>query len=150
MVFMHSSRCYLKFDMICVIARRIICKWSTIKPFQICVLATLRVLHLCYPDSPYSFHTHTWSWRNFITSVGAAPVFECRNYRVYWYVLFLTNPKFHLLAGRWPHGSKHTQAFKKTRIQLAHVPFFLLSTIYNTTMMIIFSENKINVILWKV
>lgn len=113
-------------EIICVIARRIICKWSAIKPFKICFLATLRVLHLSYPDSPYSSHTHTWSWRSFIISVGAAPVFEYRNYRLCWYVLLLTYPKFHLLAGRWPHGSKYIQAFKKTWIQLARVSLFSL------------------------
>lgn len=137
-------------EIICVIARRIICKWSVIKPFQICVLATVRVLHLCYPDSLYISHTHMWSWRSFIISAGVAPVFECRNYRLYWYVLFLTYSKFHLLVGRWPYGSKYTQAFKKLGIQLAHMSFFPLSTIYDTTMMIIFSENKTNVILWKI
>lgn len=132
-------------EIICVITRRIICKWSAIKPFQICLLATPRVLHLCYPESLYSSHTHKWSWRSSIITVGDAPVFECRHYRVYWYVLFLTHPKFHLLVGRWHNGSKHTQACKKTWIQLAQISFFLSSTIYNTTIMIIFSENKISV-----
>lgn len=111
---------------ICVIARRIICKWSAIKPFQICFLATLRVLHLSYPDSLYSSHTHTWSWRSFIISAQAAPVFECRNYRLYWYVLFLTYHKFHLLAGRWPRGSKYIQAFKKTMDSTGTCVFFSL------------------------
>lgn len=135
----------MRYEIICVTAR-IICMWNATGPFQSCMLATLAVLHLCYPDSLPSSLIHTAE-----AEIAPSSVLELLQYlsaqlhTVQKYFSFRHIHNFWLLLGR---HFMHLNIFLKSWIQLPHV--FSTNTTYTRKLCFFFLSKNKNTILWKI
>lgn len=115
------------YEIICVTAR-IICMWNATGPFQSCMLATLAVLHLCYPDSLPSSLIHTAE-----AEIAPSSVLELLQYlsaqlhTVQKYFSFHYIHNFWLLLGR---HFMHLNIFLKSWIQLPYMCLFYKHNLY--------------------
>lgn len=115
-------------EIICVTARRIICMWNASGLFQSCVLATLTVLHLCYPDSLCSSLIHTVE-----AEIAPSSLLELLQYlsaqlhTVQTDFIFRHIHNFWLLLGRY---FMHLNIFLKSWIQLSCVCLFYKHNLY--------------------